>query len=150
MPVAHVSAAGGADRSAADLLQIWDYKISFMAPEAAPARPGSSSAPHPSRQRQLLDKRAERDSAQKELEKKQTDRAARTRESSSPSRGAAGRKAAKVDVPAVVALRELARSREDLALARREVAYLKTLHRAVEGATETAALARKRDRCCPR
>ena len=59
----------------------------------------------------------------------------------------------KVDVPPeLVASKELAKSREDLALARREVAYLKDrLHlEAVEGATEVDALARKRDRAAVR
>ncbi|HEY4588246.1 MAG TPA: hypothetical protein VII86_03425, partial [Thermoanaerobaculia bacterium] len=55
--------------------EIWDYKISFMAPEGAPVREGQPVLGFDTSelQRQLLDKRAERDSAQKELEKKQTD-----------------------------------------------------------------------------
>jgi len=138
--------------------QIWDYKISFMAPEGAPVRPGEPVLGFDTSEleRQLLDKRAERDSAQKELEKKQTDLEIdrRDRELELAEAEARLRKASlKVDVPAeLVASRELAKSREDLALARREVAYLKNrLHlEAVEGATEAGALARKRDRAAVR
>jgi multidrug resistance efflux pump len=138
--------------------QIWDYKISFMAPEGAPVRPGEPVLGFDTSEleRQLLDKRAERESAQKELEKKQTDLeiARRDRELELAEAEARLRKASlKVDVPAeLVASRDLARSREDLALARREVAYLKNrLHlEAVVGATESDAMARKRDRAAVR
>lgn len=138
--------------------QIWDYKISFMAPEGAPVRPGEPVLGFDTSEleRQLLDKRAERDSAQKELEKKQTDLEIdrRDRELELAEAEARLRKASlKVDVPAeLVASRELAKSREDLALARREVAYLKNrLHLdGVESATEIGALARKRDRAAVR
>ncbi len=80
-------------------------------------------------ERQLLDKLAERDSAQKELEKRQTslEIARRDRELQLAEAEARQRKAPlKVDVPAeLVAAKELRQSREDLALASREVAYLK-------------------------
>jgi multidrug resistance efflux pump len=138
--------------------QMWNYKISFMAPEGVPVRPGEPVLGFDTSEleRQLLDKRAERDSAQKELEKKQTDLeiGRRDRELALAEAEARLRKAQlKVDVPPeLVASRELAKSREDLALARREVAYLKNrLHlEAVEGATEVDALARKRDRAAVR
>ena len=138
--------------------EIWDYKISFMAPEGAPVRPGQPVLGFDTSEleRQLLDKRAERDSAQKEMEKKQTDLevSKRDRELELAEAEARERKAAlKVDVPAeLVASKELAKSREDLDIARREVAYLKgRLHlEAVEGATEVDALARKRDRAAIR
>jgi HlyD family secretion protein len=138
--------------------QIWDYKISFMAPEGAPVRPGEPVLGFDTSEleRQLLDKRAERDSAQKELEKKQTDLEIdrRDRELELAEAEARLRKASlKVDVPPeLVASRDLAKAREDLALARREVAYLKNrLHlEAVEGATESDAMARKRDRAAVR
>ena len=108
-------------------------------------------------ERQLLDKRAERDSAQKELEKKQTDlrdRAPRPPSSSLAEAEARQRKAQlKVDVPAeLVASKDLAKSREDLDLARREVAYLKDRLRleTLQSNTETESLARKRDRAAGR
>jgi HlyD family secretion protein len=138
--------------------EIWDYKISFMAPEGAPVHAGQPVLGFDTSEleRQLLDKRAERDSAQKEMEKKQTDLevSKRDRELELAEAEARERKAAlKVDVPAeLVASKELAKSREDLDIARREVAYLKgRLHlEAVEGATEVDALARKRDRAAIR
>jgi HlyD family secretion protein len=138
--------------------EIWDYKISFMAPEGAPVREGQPVLGFDTSelQRQLLDKRAERDSAQKELEKKQTDLeiARRDRQLELAEAEARLRKAQlKVDVPAeLVASKELAKSREDLDLARREVAYLKDRLRleAVQNGTEAEALARKRDRAAVR
>ena len=138
--------------------EVWDYKISFMAPEGAPVREGQPVLGFDTSelQRQLLDKRAERDSAQKELEKKQTDLeiARRDRQLELAEAEARLRKAQlKVDVPPeLVASKELAKSREDLDLARREVAYLKNRLRldAVQNGTETEAVARKRDRAAVR
>ena len=138
--------------------EIWDYKISFMAPEGMQVRAGQPVLGFDTSEleRQLLDKRAERDSAQKELEKKQTDLEIdrRDRQLELAEAEARQRKAQlKVDVPAeLVASKELAKSREDLALAQREVAYLKNRLRleAAGGSTETEALARKRDRAAVR
>lgn len=138
--------------------EIWDYKISFMAPEGMQVKAGQPVLGFDTSEleRQLLDKRAERDSAQKELEKKQTDLEIerRDRQLELAEAEARQRKAQlKVDVPAeLVASKELAKSREDLELARREVAYLKDRLRleAVAGSTETEALARKRDRAAVR
>jgi HlyD family secretion protein len=138
--------------------EIWDYKIAFMETEGAQVRPGQPVLGFDTSelQRQLLDKRAERDSAQKEMEKKQTDLEVqrRDRELELAEAEARERKAAlKVDVPSeLVASKELAKSREDLDLARREVAYLKARLQleATQGATEVEALARKRDRAAVR
>lgn len=138
--------------------QVWDYKIAFMAPEGSQVKAGQPVLGFDTSelQRQLLDKRAERDSAQKELEKKQTDLeiARRDRQLELAEAEARLRKAQlKVDVPPeLVASKDLAKSREDLELARREVAYLKDRLRleAVGGATETAAVASKRDRAAVR
>jgi multidrug resistance efflux pump len=140
------------------ITEIWDYKIAFMAPEGASVRAGQPVLGFDTSEleRQLLDKRAERDSAQKEMEKKQTDLEVqrRDRELELAEAEARERKASlKVDVPAeLVASKELAKSREELALARREVAYLKgrlQLEKA-QGSTEVDALARKRDRAAVR
>jgi HlyD family secretion protein len=138
--------------------QIWDFKISFMAPEGIQVKPGQPVLGFDTSEleRQLLDKQAERDSAQKELEKKQTDLeiARRDQELQLAEAEARLRKAAlKVDVPAdLVAAKELANARADLDLARREVAYLKDHLRlqAAQGNTEADALARKRDRAAVR
>jgi HlyD family secretion protein len=134
--------------------QIWDYKIAFMAPEGAPVREGQPVLGFDTSEleRQLLDKRAERDSAQKELEKKQIGR--RDRQLELAEAQARLRKAElKMDVlPELTAAKELAKSREELALARREVAYLQDRLRLddVQGGTEAGALARKRDRAAGR
>lgn len=138
--------------------QIWDFKISFLAPEGSAVKPGQPVLGFDTSEleRQLLDKKAERDSAQKELEKKQTDLeiARRDQELQLAEAEARLRKASlKVDVPSeLVAAKELASSREDLALARREVAYLKEHLRlqTLQGRTEADALARKRDRAAVR
>src|SRR3954454_7033671 len=138
--------------------EIWDYKISFMAPEGAPVRAGQPVLGFDTSEleRQLLDKRAERDSAQKELEKRETDLeiSRRDRQLELAEAEARLRKAQlKMDVPPeLTAAKELAKSREELALARREVAYLKDRLRleAVQNGTETEALARKRDRAAVR
>lgn len=138
--------------------QIWDYKIAFMAPEGAPVREGQPVLGFDTSEleRQLLDKRAERDSAQKELEKKQTDLeiSRRDRQLELAEAEARLRKAQlKMDVPPeFTAAKELAKSREELDLARREVAYLKDRLRldTVQSGTETEALARKRDRAAVR
>jgi hypothetical protein len=64
--------------------EVWDYKIAFMAPEGAQVRAGEPVLGFDTSEleRELLDKVAERDSAQKELEKRQTNLeiAARVRE----------------------------------------------------------------------
>jgi multidrug efflux pump subunit AcrA (membrane-fusion protein) len=138
--------------------EIWDYKISFMAPEGAQVREGQPVLGFDTSEleRQLLDKRAERDSAQKELEKKQTDLEIdrRDRQLELAEAEARLRKAQlKVDVPPeLIASKDLAKAREDLDLARREVAYLKDRLRleGVQNGTETAALERKRDRAAVR
>ncbi|HEX4499066.1 MAG TPA: efflux RND transporter periplasmic adaptor subunit [Thermoanaerobaculia bacterium] len=140
------------------LNEVWDFKIAFMAPEGAPIRAGQPVLGFDTTElsRQLLDKTAERDSAQKEMEKKQTDLEVqrRDRQLDLAEAEARERKAAlKVDVPPeLVASKELAKSREDLDLARREVAYLKGRLQleAAEGATEVEALGRKRDRAAGR
>src|SRR6476661_4371287 len=138
--------------------QIWDFKIAFMAPEGISVKPGQPVLGFDTSEleRQLLDKKAERDSAQKELEKKQTDLeiTRRDQELQLAEAEARLRKASlKVDVPSdLVSAKELASAREDLALARREVAYLKEHLRLqiAQGGTEADALARKRDRVAVR
>jgi len=138
--------------------QVWDFKISFMAPEGSPVKAGQPVLGFDTSEleRQLLDKQAERDSAQKELEKKQADLeiSRRDQELQLAEAEARLRKASlKVDVPPeLVASKELASAREDLALARREVAYLKEHLRLqdVQARNQAGSLARKRDRAAAR
>ena len=139
--------------------QIWDFKIAFMAPEGIsgasrasrcsastpPSSSASCSTSGPSATRRRRSWRRSRPTWRSP---------AATSELALAEAEARLRKASlKVDVPAeLVAAKELAKSREDLDLARREVAYLKE-HLQLEtgqGATEVDALARKRDRAAVR
>jgi HlyD family secretion protein len=137
---------------------VWDYKIAFMAPEGMQVMPGQPVLGFDTSEleRELLDKMAERDSAQKELEKRQTnlEMSLRGTELELAEAEARHRRAAlKVDVPAeLTAAKELAQAREDLALATRELAHLKQKVRLekAQGATEIQALINKRDRAAGR
>ncbi|HEX4963687.1 MAG TPA: efflux RND transporter periplasmic adaptor subunit [Thermoanaerobaculia bacterium] len=138
--------------------ELWDYKISFMAPEGVPVKAGQPVLGFDSSelQQKLQDKMAERDSAQKELEKRQTnaeisrhDAALELAEAQARQR----RAKLKVDVPPdLVASKELAKSREDLALADREVAYLQEKMKLgdLQAKTEVDALVKRRDRAAAR
>jgi HlyD family secretion protein len=138
--------------------EVWDYKIAFMAPEGAQVRAGEPVLGFDTSEleRGLLDKMAERDSAQKELEKRQTNLeiSRRDAELELAEAEARERKARlKVDVPAeLVASKELAKSREELALAVREIKYLKERARLqkLQAASEIGALVNRRDRAAAR
>jgi RND family efflux transporter MFP subunit len=138
--------------------EVWDYKIAFMAPEGAQVRAGEPVLGFDTSEleRELLDKQAERDSAQKELEKRQTNLeiSRRDAELELAEAEARERKARlKVDVPAdLVASKELAKSREELALAVREIKYLKEKSRLqkLQAASELGALTNRRDRAAAR
>jgi multidrug efflux pump subunit AcrA (membrane-fusion protein) len=138
--------------------ELWDYKISFMAPEGAPVKAGQPVLGFDSSelQQKLLEKMAQRDSAQKELEKRQTNAELSRRDAALQLAEALARQrkaSLKVEVPpALVAAKELAKSREDLALANRETAYLKEKMRleAFQAQTDVDALAKRRDRAAGR
>ena len=138
--------------------EVWDYKIAFMAPEGMQVRAGEPVLGFDTSelQRELLDKMAERDSAQKELEKRQTNLEIARREAALQLAEAEARERKarlKVDVPAeLVASKELAQSREELALAIREVAYLKEKARLqkLQAGSEMASLVNRRDRAAAR
>lgn len=137
---------------------VWDYKIAFMAPEGAQVRAGEPVLGFDTSEleRELQDKMAERDSAQKELEKRQTNLeiARRDADLELAEAEARERKARlKVDVPPdLVASKDLAKSREELALATREIAYLKDKARLqkLQAGSEIAALTNRRDRAAGR
>ncbi|MEA2604187.1 MAG: rane fusion protein macrolide-specific efflux system [Acidobacteriota bacterium] len=138
--------------------EIWDYKISFMAPEGAAVKTGEPVLGFDTSelQQKLQDKMAERESAQKELEKRQTNFELSHRDAVLQLAEAEARQrraTLKVDVPAeLVAAKELAKSRQDLELANREIAYLKEKMRLedFQGKTEIDALAKRRDRAAAR
>ncbi len=137
---------------------VWDYKIAFMAPEGTQVRAGQPVLGFDTSEleRGLLDKMAERDSAQKELEKSQTNLEIAGRDAALELAEAEARQRKaelKVDVPAeLVASKELAQSREDLALATREVAYLKekVRLRKLQADSEIGSLVNRRDRAAAR
>ena len=137
---------------------VWDYKISFMAPEGVSVKAGQPVLGFDSSElrQKLQDKMAERDSAQKELEKRQTSAELARRDSMLALAEAEARQrraTLKVEVPPeLVAAKELAKSREDLALANREMAYLKEKMRleASQAQTDLDALVKRRDRAAGR
>jgi len=138
--------------------ELWEYKIAFLAPEGTQVRAGQPvlSFDTSELERGLLDKMAERDSAQKELEKRQTNQQIELHDERLQLAEAEARQrraALKVQVPPeLVSSKELAQSREDLALANREIAYLKERLRfeTRQANSEVAALVKRRDRAAGR
>ena len=136
----------------------WEFKIAFLATEGMQVRAGQSVLGFDTSEleRNLLDKMAERDSAQKELEKRQTNLEIELRDEQLQLAEAEARQrraALKVQVPPeLVAAKELAQSREDLALANREIAYLKERLRleTLQSRAEIESLAKRRDRAAGR
>lgn len=136
----------------------WDFKIAFMAPEGSEARQGQPVLGFDTSQLEntLLETMAQRDSAQKELEKKLANLEMTRGQDElrlAEAQAKARRAALKVDVPAdLVAAKELAESRADLDLAEREVAYLENrLSLQVrEAEAEISALRNQRDRAAER
>ena len=137
---------------------MWNYKISFMAPEGIVARPGQPVLGFDTSELEskLQETMAERDSAEKELEKRLTNQQISRGEDEMrlAEAKAKQRKATlKVDVPPeLVASKELAATRADLDLANREVTYLEKrikLQQA-EAEAEVGALRDKRDRAAAR
>jgi len=137
---------------------VWDVKIAFMAPEGTEVREGQPVLGFDTSdlENTLLEKMAERDSAQKELEKKQAELESLRGEDElrlAEAKAKARRARLKVDVPAeLVAAKELAEARADLDLAQREVSYLekRLALRVREAEAELAALRNKRDRAASR
>jgi HlyD family secretion protein len=137
---------------------LWDYKISFLAPEGAAVRQGQPVLGFDTSQLEttLLEASAERDSAQKELEKTQTGLEMRRREEElhlAEAEARRRRSSLKAEVPAeVVAANELRQTRSDLDLSRKEIAFRNERLRFLgeEGRAELEALRSKRDRAAGR
>jgi multidrug efflux pump subunit AcrA (membrane-fusion protein) len=137
---------------------VWEFKIAFLAPEGMQVRGGEPVLGFDTSEleRQLLDKMAERDSAQMELEKRQTNLEIELRDEKLQLAEAEARQRRaelKVRVPAeLVASKDLAKAREDLDLANREIAYLKERLRlqTLQARAEIEALAKRRDRAAGR
>lgn len=138
--------------------EVWDYKIAFMAPEGAQVQEGQPVLGFDAStlEQRLFEKVAERDSAEKELEKTRTnlDKTLRDLELQLAEAEARQRRASlKVDVPEdLVASKELAESRAELDLARLEIASLKERLRLQkqQARAEIETLRRRRDRAAAR
>jgi multidrug efflux pump subunit AcrA (membrane-fusion protein) len=136
----------------------WDYKIAFMAPEGVQVAKGQPVLAFDTSelQQKLLEKMAEQDSAQKELEKRETNLEISRQEDSlrlAEAEAKHRRATLKVDVPAeLVARNELSQARADLALAEREIRYLKDRLRlqTQQAQAEIGALRARRDRAAAR
>ena len=137
---------------------VWDFKIAFLAPEGMEVHQGQPVLGFDTStlENTLLETMAERDSAQKELEKKQANLEMTRDEDElrlAEAKARVRRASLKVDVPAeLVASKELADARTDLELAQREIAYLESrlALQSREAAAETAALRSRRDRAAAR
>ena len=138
--------------------EVWDYKIAFLAPEGAQVRQGQPVVGFDTSELEqtLQQKMAERDSADKELEKRQVNLEKSRQEDElrlAEAEARHRRASLKVKVPSeLIARNELAQSRTDLALAEREIAYLKDRLRlqAGTGQAELSALVSRRDRAAAR
>jgi HlyD family secretion protein len=137
---------------------VWDYKIVFMAPEGTLVHRGQAVlAFDPSEvETTLHEAEAERDSAEKKLEKKRADLAISRRDDELHLAEAAAdhrRALLEVEVPPELQKRnELARARTDLRLAARKMEYHRERLRltAASSAAELRVLAEERDRAAGR
>lgn len=138
--------------------EVWDYKIAFLAPEGAPVRQGQPVVGFDTSELEqtLMQKMAERDSADKELEKLRVNQEKAREEAElrlAEAEARHRRASLKVKVPAeLVARNELAQSRMDLELAEREIQYLKNRMRLEKSTAqaEVSALVSRRDRAAAR
>lgn len=140
------------------IAETWNFKISWMAPEGTEVQEGQPVLRFDATQmeQQLQEMNAERDSAQKSLEKQETDLEIERRglELQLAEAQARLRRAGfKLDVPADVAARaELEKARIDRQLAELEIASLESKLRHLEerGRADLAALRDRRDRMASR
>jgi len=138
--------------------ELWSFKIAFLAPEGSEARPGQPVVAFDTSELEttLAEKMGERDSAQKELEKKQSDLDIQRRDDTlelAEAEARLRRASLKAGVSAeVVSANELKEARADVELAQKEIAYRKQRLslRSEQGGTELDDLIRKRDRAAAR
>lgn len=132
----------------------WDFKIAFMVPEGKRVKAGESVLRFDSSdlERELAQRRNEAESARQEIAKKEADLEVEQerRELARAEATARQRKASlKVDIPAdLLAGREMAKARNDAALADREVEFRRGQVEALERrrAAELAALRHRLER----
>jgi multidrug resistance efflux pump len=133
---------------------VWNFKISWMAPEGVEVQEGQPVLRFDATQteQQLRELRAESDAAQKSLEKTQTDLEIERRAIElqlAEAQGRVRRAGLKLDVPAEVTARaELEKARIDRELAELEIGSIESKLRHLEerGRADLAALRDKRDR----
>lgn len=135
------------------LSDVWDYKISFMAPEGKTVQPGEPVLGFDvsELQSRLQERSAARDTAEKELEKRSTDLQIRRGDEQmllAEAQAKLRRAALKAGVPPeLVAANELREKRTDLNLAQREILFRQDRLRLLDeqGRAELEALRKKRD-----
>jgi HlyD family secretion protein len=124
------------------LTDVWDFKISMMAPEGAEVKKGQPvlSFDTTELRRRLDEKTAERDEAQKLIEKKRADLALRTKDERLKLAEAEARMrktALKLDAPTdIVGVKERQQVELDFALAKRETAAITSRLQSLERAAE--------------
>ena len=124
------------------LPDVWDFKISMMAPEGAEVKKGQRvlSFDTSELQRRLDEKTAERDQAQKEIEKKRADLALRTKDERLKLAEAEARMrktALKLDAPAdIVGIKERQQVELDYELSKRETAAIESRLGSLERAAQ--------------
>lgn len=124
------------------LPDVWDFKISMMAPEGAEVKKGQRvlSFDTSELQRRLDEKTAERDQAQKEIEKKRADLALRTKDERLKLAEAEARMrktALKLDAPAdIIGVKERQQVELDYELSKRETAAIQSRLGSLERAAE--------------
>lgn len=159
VPVSGTLAAVNAARlSPPPVAELWEFKIVFMAPEGTMVRRGQPVLGFDTSglERTLLDKEAERDSAQKQLDKQRADLAVALSDGRLHLAEAdADRRRAELAVAVPAELRsrnELAAARADLELAARRMEYqLQRLRlAAAAAAAQLRSLTEQRDRAAAR
>jgi HlyD family secretion protein len=159
VPVSGTLAAVDAARlSPPPVAGLWEYKIVFLAPEGTMVRRGQPVLGFDTSllERTLLDKEAERDSAQKQLDKQRADLAlARSDGRLHLAEADADRRRAEMAVavpPELKSRNELAAARADLELAARKSEYQRHRLRltAAAAAAQLRSLTEQRDRAAAR
>ncbi|MBV8200838.1 MAG: efflux RND transporter periplasmic adaptor subunit [Acidobacteria bacterium] len=159
VPVAGTLAAVDAARLGPPLVaEVWDYKIVFMAPEGASVERGQRVLAFDTStlEKTLRDKEAERDSAQKQLEKQRADLALQRSDGELHlAEAAADRRRAELVVrvpPELKSSSDLASARADLELASRKMDYQRRRLGLVTAAAaaQVRSLTDQRDRAAAR
>ncbi len=153
-----LKAASSADLGPPQVRSVWDFKISFMAPEGGEVTEGEPVLGFDTTrlQQQLQEKIAERDSAIKELEKLATDLEIERRDKVlvlAEAEARLRRAELKLKVPDLVtSRRELEQARIDDRLARLEIEHARGSleHLVARGRADLAALVETRDRAAAR